>query len=1177
MLKLVVIRVRVVLLGLLTVVLSEGRLSADKLLNFTKIDVPEGQISRGNHIGFNLLADRLTPFQICVSTVPESVNDNSTAALVWTSEPSKIKKTDARIPGSEIRFFIKEQLLRGSIPLRGFPCGVDLKISAKELSIYSGGEECELRTISIPVSDDWSDVRPTECTFPDSITVDANGVATGTFTCLGKNNDIFTVPDFTIVDSSGNPLPTSCSISDSELRHWLDGKISYFQECAWEADLSWSDGGPYAVTIDMPSIDSLYPMTRFQTNFSNPAPGVIPGESTDTTDPTLGSVTALTRCLRLGANSGQSFTENASFLVKDVLDSESGIGEVTGRLVPQWDDPTEAQLPANGAVVPVPVEDAVPLSSASGPNDYRVTFAIPNPQTLHPPDRYVLELSVTDWAGNTTTVPDAAEIPVKQPPEGATAAPDLEAPEIENLRLHLAPFHWGPVNTEVSRQTVEATTVVSDSRSSGINRIRIEYRSPSGMQRGLMFTGTLTVGDLISGTFVNSFEIPQHAEPGTWTLQTIEVRDRAGNERFYSDGVGDPFPPGVQTSFEVVDPNGDSDRPRLTSFALSSTAIDVTSGDVPVTVTLDASDLGVGVEEVRVEFGGPRGQLGPLVTLTAAERISGDAAAGRYVGTATFLQGQAGSFIARVTVKDAVGNTRAYGATVTRLGPADLPMLANSPEAVKADVTNPTPPNAPPVVTTWSFPSLAGNTLPLVGADLNLAMQILAGDPDDDIHPGARRVTASQVIFTSPTGRQVKHEFYQSDRTQGDSQNGTFEFNVPFHRNAEPGLWTIRVELLDTFFNRPAFGIVEGNLPAGAPATLMVTNTISPVDLEDPIPVEMRFSPVVIPANEAATLSAKVRFIDDVSGFQSATWTASRPNGVHNFTQFASGTFFDGAQTSGDAMDGCFEVDIPVTALNAQPGFIIFATGPEDKSGGNNLNHTLFDGGYSSRSWDAFFDFGDRLFPYDSGRVLVVEDPDYATWAQTAFPANTPAEKRHPAVDLDDDGKTNDEERLDQTDPAVSDLQPSQTQTWREANFTPEQLADPLVSGLEADANGNGENNLWHFSQNRGPFEREGDGEDPLVTERRTDGDLIVSYRRRTGGVEVSLVEYEVDGIVYFVELATELTGASPWGTYPNEVTKVGSAVDNGDGTETITLRFSVPGIGASERAFVRVRVVELL
>ncbi|MEM7145944.1 MAG: immunoglobulin domain-containing protein, partial [Verrucomicrobiota bacterium] len=66
---------------------------------------------------------------------------------------------------------------------------------------------------------------------------------------------------------------------------------------------------------------------------------------------------------------------------------------------------------------------------------------------------------------------------------------------------------------------------------------------------------------------------------------------------------------------------------------------------------------------------------------------------------------------------------------------------------------------------------------------------------------------------------------------------------------------------------------------------------------------------------------------------------------------------------------------------------------------------------------------------------------------------------------------------------------------------------------------------------------------------------LHLTYRRRIGGAGVTGVNYTADGITYTIQLNTALVPGTWNNLTPASAQPVGSPVDNGDGTETVTVR----------------------
>ena len=82
-----------------------------------------------------------------------------------------------------------------------------------------------------------------------------------------------------------------------------------------------------------------------------------------------------------------------------------------------------------------------------------------------------------------------------------------------------------------------------------------------------------------------------------------------------------------------------------------------------------------------------------------------------------------------------------------------------------------------------------------------------------------------------------------------------------------------------------------------------------------------------------------------------------------------------------------------------------------------------------------------------------------------------------------------------------------------------------------------------------------------------------LTYRRLTGGSGVTGISYSADGYNYVAETSSTLNAGS-WQSGAPFVEAVGSPVDNGDGTETVTVRALAPLIPES-KVFIRLNVTK--
>ncbi|MBK8092244.1 MAG: hypothetical protein IPK32_09780 [Verrucomicrobiaceae bacterium] len=146
------------------------------------------------------------------------------------------------------------------------------------------------------------------------------------------------------------------------------------------------------------------------------------------------------------------------------------------------------------------------------------------------------------------------------------------------------------------------------------------------------------------------------------------------------------------------------------------------------------------------------------------------------------------------------------------------------------------------------------------------------------------------------------------------------------------------------------------------------------------------------------------------------------------------------------------------------------------------------------------------------------------------------------------------------TSPALTALQ-----TWRDAYFgtaestgTADDLADP---------EGDGAKNLMEFAFGMNPFaggqqDRMPRGQEVTHSSQRY---LAISFRRRIGETSI---QYEVQ----------ESQNLSDWTVLNVPAQQVGVPINNGDGTETVTVRATVPmsGLGSQPKCFLRVAVIRI-
>ncbi len=138
-------------------------------------------------------------------------------------------------------------------------------------------------------------------------------------------------------------------------------------------------------------------------------------------------------------------------------------------------------------------------------------------------------------------------------------------------------------------------------------------------------------------------------------------------------------------------------------------------------------------------------------------------------------------------------------------------------------------------------------------------------------------------------------------------------------------------------------------------------------------------------------------------------------------------------------------------------------------------------------------------------------------------------------------------------------------ETWQNTQFP----TDPtgVTSQPLADPDGDGWCNLLEFAQGGNPNSSDNMTKG-IQSSSGTNGPLF-SFRRRSGtGTGSTESGYTVDGITYTLKASPSLSSAN-WQSGSSVIQQVGTPVNNGDGTETVTVRI----LGSNQTSFLKMEV----
>jgi len=127
---------------------------------------------------------------------------------------------------------------------------------------------------------------------------------------------------------------------------------------------------------------------------------------------------------------------------------------------------------------------------------------------------------------------------------------------------------------------------------------------------------------------------------------------------------------------------------------------------------------------------------------------------------------------------------------------------------------------------------------------------------------------------------------------------------------------------------------------------------------------------------------------------------------------------------------------------------------------------------------------------------------------------------------------------------------------WQADVFTAKELLNPAISDAGSDFDGDGLSNFLEYGLNTNPRSFETGPHVPIVTE--VNGRLAITFERWKGATDIS----------YTVEMSSDL---HIW----TEVQTVENVLDNGDGTQTVTISDDLPLLGMPRR-FVRIAISSL-
>ncbi len=385
----------------------------------------------------------------------------------------------------------------------------------------------------------------------------------------------------------------------------------------------------------------------------------------------------------------------------------------------------------------------------------------------------------------------------------------------------LTSFFFSPSSVDVSatQQSVTVNATITDDLS-GFSSGWVYFSSPNGQSFSGYFTRT--AGTALAGAYQATVTLPRYIQAGVWKAQA-SMWDLAGNYRNVAtaDLLAHSFP----TDLTVVDLTPDTTPPTITGASFSPSSIDVSTGDVSVTLSLQITDNLSGVC-----FGGscPYGfdiVLAPPATSSSSalkyisgrdiQLISGTTLNGTWQVVAKMPRfSPAGNWqIRSITLRDLVTNY-IFLSTAQLQAAGINPTLSVS--SSPSDTT-------PPALTSLIFSPPLFNTS-TAQQTVNVTLSATDNLSGVDFSPTTTTLAWVETYFQSPSlGQSVYvNPFAGAVTLAGGPLSGTFQLSAVWPRFSEEGTWQMHLTLKDAAWNQVTY--TPAMLQAlGIPSTVVVT------------------------------------------------------------------------------------------------------------------------------------------------------------------------------------------------------------------------------------------------------------------------------------------------------------------------------------------------------------------
>ena len=460
--------------------------------------------------------------------------------------------------------------------------------------------------------------------------------------------------------------------------------------------------------------------------------------------------------------------------------------------------------------------------------------------------------------------------------------------------------------------------------------IHISFRSSSSGQTRSLYLSTYDLqGSTLAGTFYASGKLDPFTPAGSWSLDSIQLRDQAGNSFYKSSSASDwttfLSSSGItQTSFQIAyGPNPaagtgpDSLAPSIEGFSLDSTSLDPSQpGGAYLSAALRVSDNLSGIHSGSIRFRSPSsGQIHDIAlslgnlqgstlagTLYASRKLYPAMTAGSWELDSIWLGDKAGNSLYKTSLYSSDWNSFLSSSGITQ---TSFQVVYGS---------NPAPGTGPdslaPSIQGFSLVSSSLDPSQPGGAYLSTALRLADNLSGFD---------SGSIRFRSASSSQTQTLYFGKSSFQGSTLAGTVYASQKLDPTTAAGSWSLdSISLSDnagnsvfknsyspdwnTFLSssgitQTAFQVVYGTNPAPAPGIDSLAPTLQSFTLD---------SSILDPSQPGgAFLVARIGFSDNISGVNSGYlgFSSDSGNSFNLYFGYAStGKIISGTALSGIAL-----------------------------------------------------------------------------------------------------------------------------------------------------------------------------------------------------------------------------------------------------------------------------------